>query len=189
MNFTDNLMTFSIELAQQLVNSTSDFPVNFNLSWEWVGYSKKGNAKQSLLNTGFIENVDFLIEKKSTTTGSSGGKTNENIYLTVECFQKWSVMAKPRNLSKTLGHIYVLEDKANKAVKIGFSTEVNKRVKNHKSNPFLKEIGRYPVQNIKTEINLHKILLPYRVSGTMEWYWFSDILISIVESVLKDDSC
>ena len=97
MNFTDNLMTFSIELAQQLVNSTSDFPVNFNLSWEWIGYSKKGNAKQSLLNTGFIENVDFLIEKKPTTTGFSGirgGDVNENIYLTIECLKMWAMMAK-----------------------------------------------------------------------------------------------
>ena len=97
MNFTDNLMTFSIELAQQLVNSTSDLPVDFNLAWEWVGYSKKGNAKQSLLNTGFIENVDFLIEKKPTTTafsGIRGGDVNENIYLTIECFKMWAMMAK-----------------------------------------------------------------------------------------------
>lgn len=86
-------MTFSIELAQQLVSSTSDFPVDFNLAWEWIGYSTKGHAKKSLINAGFIENEDLTIERKSTTTGIQAN-LNENIFLTVECFKLWSMMAK-----------------------------------------------------------------------------------------------
>ena len=42
-------------------------------------YSRKDAAKKSLLNCGFIENVDYHIEMEPTTTGISE-KLNENIF-------------------------------------------------------------------------------------------------------------
>ena len=92
MNFTDNLMTFSIELAQDLLNSEETFPISFSTSWQWLGYTRKDNAKRALLNSGFIENEDFLITEEATTTGISAN-LNENIYLTVECLKMWAMMS------------------------------------------------------------------------------------------------
>lgn len=83
---------FSIELAQQLVDSNEQFPVDFSIAWEWLQYSRKDVAKKSLLNCGFIENIDFHIETEPTTTGISA-KLNENIFLTVECFKMWSMLS------------------------------------------------------------------------------------------------
>lgn len=86
-------MNFSIKLAQQLIESNNRFPVNFDLAWEWIGYSTKGHAKKSLLDAGFIENEDLTIERKLTTIGIRAN-LNENISLTVECFKMWAMMAK-----------------------------------------------------------------------------------------------
>lgn len=79
---------FSLELAQQLINSDSKFPVSFDLAWQWIGYSRKDAAKRALLDAGFIENEDLHINVEPTTTGIAA-KLNENIFLTVECFKMW----------------------------------------------------------------------------------------------------
>lgn len=86
-------MNFSIKLAQQLIESNDRFPVSFDLAWEWIGYSRKNNAKQALLDAGFIENEDLLIKQQPTTTGIQAN-LNENISLTIECFKMWAMMAK-----------------------------------------------------------------------------------------------
>lgn len=83
---------FNIELAKQLVDSEEQFPVEFSKAYLWLGYTRKDNAKRSLLNLGFIENKDFLITEEATTTGISAN-LNENIFLTVEAFKMWSMMA------------------------------------------------------------------------------------------------
>ncbi len=85
--------TFSIELAQQLIDSGNRFPVSFDLAWQWIGYTRKDNAKRALIEAGFIENEDILITEEATTTGISR-KLNENIFLTIECFKMWGMMAK-----------------------------------------------------------------------------------------------
>lgn len=80
-------MTFSIELAQDLLNSEETFPISFSTSWQWLGYSRKDVAKRALLNSGFIKNEDFRISVESTSAAV------ENIYLTVECLKMWSMMS------------------------------------------------------------------------------------------------
>lgn len=86
-------MDFNIELAQQLLNSSEEFPVDFEEAWAWLGFKTKGNAKRSLLNSGFIENKEYLlICDKATTTGISVF-SNENIWLTVDCFKMWGMAA------------------------------------------------------------------------------------------------
>lgn len=86
-------MDFNIELAQQLLNSSEKFPVDFEEAWMWLGFKTKGNAKRSLLNSGFIENEEYLlICDKATTTGISAFP-NENIRLTVDCFKMWGMAA------------------------------------------------------------------------------------------------
>jgi len=86
-------MDFNIELAQQLLNSSEKFPVDFEEAWTWLGFKTKGNAKRSLLNSGFIEGQEYLlICDKATTTGISAFP-DENIRLTVDCFKMWGMAA------------------------------------------------------------------------------------------------
>ena len=86
-------MNFNIELAQQLLDSPEKFPVSFNSAWVWLGYKRKDNAKKSLLNSGFIENEDYLRFSAEPTTTGIGGDTVENTFLTIDCFKMWGMAA------------------------------------------------------------------------------------------------
>ena len=81
---------FSIELAQQLVNSTEQFPVAFDIAWSWLGYSRKDNAKRFLVDN-FTDDIDFLITEEPTTTGIQA-KPKQLILLTIECLKMWGMM-------------------------------------------------------------------------------------------------
>lgn len=85
-------MNFSTDLAQQLLNSSETFPVDFEEAWIWLGFKRKDNAKRSLLNAGFIENEDFRISAEPTTTGIQAHPI-ENIRLTVDCLKMWGMAA------------------------------------------------------------------------------------------------
>ena len=49
-------MEFSHELALTLVQSTDQFPVDFDAAWKWIGYSTKQKAKNKLTNTAEVIN-------------------------------------------------------------------------------------------------------------------------------------
>lgn len=83
--------TFSIELAQELLNSSDKFPVDFDKAWVWLGYSRKDSAKEALTRS-FVEGVDFQIELEPITTGISANP-RQIIKLTCGCFKKWGMMA------------------------------------------------------------------------------------------------
>jgi hypothetical protein len=82
------------------------FIISLDDVWEWVGFTRKDNAK-TLLTKNFIENKDYIIEvsKKSLSTGgpapagppSKGGnkKTGEKeiILLNVSTFKKFCMKA------------------------------------------------------------------------------------------------
>jgi phage anti-repressor protein len=84
---------FTLDLAKNLYFSDNDFPVDFDVAWEWLGYSRKDNAKRSLENCGFVESVDYqalrIVEELST-----GGSTRKDVLkLTVDCLKHWAMMS------------------------------------------------------------------------------------------------
>ena len=74
-----------------LYQSESRFPIKFDDAWEWIGYSRKNNAKRALLSCGFEEGIDLLIEEQSIE--SQFGTPEEYITITVDCFKMWAMMA------------------------------------------------------------------------------------------------
>jgi hypothetical protein len=66
------------DIVFDLVISENEFPVDFDLAWRWLEFSRKQNAKESLINCGFIENIDFRVfhrfevEKKVGEVRKSG---------------------------------------------------------------------------------------------------------------------
>ena len=44
-----------------LLEAESQFPVDFDLAWQWIGYSRKDNAKSALENAGFLAGTDFQV--------------------------------------------------------------------------------------------------------------------------------
>ncbi len=71
-------MDFSIELAQDLLNSPEDFPVSLDEAWIWLGYSRKDKALDTL-KSYFESGVDFSTERGKSTTG---GRPSDFYYLT-----------------------------------------------------------------------------------------------------------
>jgi phage anti-repressor protein len=98
-----NITNFTQENALTLFNSADDFPVDFELAWEWLGFSRKDTAKESLTGGIFEEGRDFLysrnnqgIEKIDAKTAKSINKKageQQKIWLTIDCFKTWGMMA------------------------------------------------------------------------------------------------
>ena len=69
------------------------------------------------------------------------------------------------------GCVYMFRDSANKALKVGFTTDLANRTKQHKtSNPFLILVGVILKVDMQTEKRLHDRLESYRLTDTQEWY-------------------
>jgi phage anti-repressor protein len=86
------MSVFSIELAQSILDSNEQFPINLEDAWQWLGYSRKDSAKRALVQN-FELDSDFHINVEATTTGISAIPT-EQILLTIECFKSLAMMAK-----------------------------------------------------------------------------------------------
>lgn len=79
---------FNRELAITLLDSTDEFPVDFDEAWEWLGFANKASAKRKL--SSFVEGVDFSTCMLKTP---SGGRPSESIRLTIEAFKMMGMMA------------------------------------------------------------------------------------------------
>jgi len=69
------------------LQETVEFPVNFDMAWQWLDYTRKDNAKESFLNQGFEEGFDF----SSFNRKSTGGRPSESYNLTIDCFKMWGM--------------------------------------------------------------------------------------------------
>lgn len=86
-------MNFTVEFAQQLLDSSDKFSVDFNLAWAWLGFKQRDNAKESFFNTGFIEGEEYLCFQVEPTMTDNGGTATENILLTIDCLRLWGMAA------------------------------------------------------------------------------------------------
>ncbi|AND75629.1 putative antirepressor [Nostoc phage A1] len=95
------MSNFDLSIASNLYNSTEQYPVDFDQAWEWLGYSRKNNAKQAFLNFGFVQNVDYLLLIDQQSVNHEGfsaqekavNARKETIKLTCECLKVWGMMA------------------------------------------------------------------------------------------------
>jgi phage anti-repressor protein len=93
-------LTFDFTTASILLDSSEPFPVDFDRAWEWLGFSRRDNAKASLFDCGFIEKNDFLIVKGSDNHAGLSPKEKgvlskkEAIWLTIDCFKTWGMMTR-----------------------------------------------------------------------------------------------
>ena len=82
-------MNFSQNLAMVMVQSAEQFPVDFDNAWKWIGWKKKQDGKNVLLNN-FLEGEDFL---RKGVKIPNGGRPKEFITITVDCFKSLGMMA------------------------------------------------------------------------------------------------
>lgn len=100
------------EAIEWVVLADSEYPVDFDDAWKWVGYSSKGNAK-TLLQKEFSEGQDFFCEPRKST----GGRPGEEIYLTKDCFKAFCMMAGTEKGRKVRTYFIEVEKKYFKPAK------------------------------------------------------------------------
>ncbi len=87
---------FSIELAKQLVESYEQFSVDFDLLWQWCGYSRKQKAKDMLIKN-FEKHFDFEITQSGELRPQGGYSNREIIKLTTDCAKEFGMLAQTEN--------------------------------------------------------------------------------------------
>jgi phage anti-repressor protein len=79
------------------IESNEQFPVDFDIYWEWLDFSSKGNAKRAFYKSGFIVEQDFhhVIRTENVVKRTQGGGTQfEKIMLTIDCAKSFAMMAR-----------------------------------------------------------------------------------------------
>lgn len=70
--------------------NSNDFVVKFDNVWKWLGISRKDNAKR-ILTKDFIKDLEYIIIHNQPSR--CGGQNHEDIYMTIETFKAFCMMA------------------------------------------------------------------------------------------------
>ncbi|QLE42277.1 hypothetical protein FD723_18835 [Nostoc sp. C052] len=84
---------FTLETAEELYFSTEQYPVDFEIAWKVLGYSRKDSAKRKLISY-FNQDTDYRLHSNVESAPDGGLTHREDIYLTVECFKEMGMLAK-----------------------------------------------------------------------------------------------
>ena len=91
---------FNFDTALVLLESSDRFPVDFDASWQWLGYSSKQKAKDKLINN-FEMGLDYALNHLVESDNHAGLSAQERavaskkeiIKLTTDCFKSFCMMA------------------------------------------------------------------------------------------------
>ncbi|MFN6572354.1 hypothetical protein [Dendronalium sp. ChiSLP03b] len=84
--------SLSFEIASQLYSSDGDFPINFEIAWQWLGYTRKDSAKKKLVKN-FIEGEDYTLRQVAESAPSGGLTHWDDIWLSVNCLKEMGMLA------------------------------------------------------------------------------------------------
>jgi phage anti-repressor protein len=93
-----------------IAESQDEYPVDFDDAWVWIGYSRKDNAKTKLVKD-FVEDMDYRLLNIQKQSYGKGGHNAEKIYLTVDCFKHFCVMAGTPEGKQVRLHYFEIEKK------------------------------------------------------------------------------
>ena len=130
----------------------------------------------------FLEELQSLMGFPVTDTVQGGQPDKQGtwgIEEVAEEFKRWCLL--PKKDKCRLGVLYVYQDANNDAYKIGFTTDIKKRQKqHHTSNPFLELVKVYEGVTVDFESLIHLNLSKYRIHKTTEWYIRDSKILSII---------
>lgn len=75
-----------------MLENQSDFVVDFELIWRWLGYSRKAKAKEHLTKN-FDQNVDYKVLHHEVQN-STGGRPQQVVYVTIDCFKSFCMLSQ-----------------------------------------------------------------------------------------------
>ena len=86
-------------------NPVTDFIINLDNVWKFIGFSNKGNGKR-LLQQHFKSDVDYKNSLLRTEKRVHGGQNQETIMLNINTFKKLCLKANTENADK-IHHYYI----------------------------------------------------------------------------------
>jgi hypothetical protein len=89
-------------------NSKTDFIIDLNDIWKWLGFSRKSDAKK-VLTKHFIENVDFKIVLRPTPQNSTG-RPNETVLMNLVTFKKLCLKSNTSKADSIHNYFIELEE-------------------------------------------------------------------------------
>jgi len=92
-------------------NSRTDYVIDFDTVWEWIGYTKKTNAKR-MLEENLVLNKDYkcLLLSSEEQTKGRGGKNKEKIMLTINAFKLFCMKAGTKKAEEIHEYYVKLEE-------------------------------------------------------------------------------
>jgi phage anti-repressor protein len=91
-------------------DSKKDFVIDFDDVWQWLGFSRKDNAKR-LLESIFAVNIDYkILLLRTEERKNEGGHNRESIMLSVKTFKKLCLKAKTDKASQIHDYYIKLEE-------------------------------------------------------------------------------
>lgn len=103
-----SIVPFSFELAEKFYHSVNRFPVDFELAWVWLGYSKKDKALKTL-KSNFTEGEDFALLQEGEWTQE--GRSSDLYGMTVNCFKEMGMIAGTDKGREVRQHFIRCEEK------------------------------------------------------------------------------
>ena len=97
----ERLFTQSYKLYLQYGSNSKEFVINFDIVWNWVGYTRAYDAKKILIKY-FTEHNDYKIVATAVAVAAlivngknlgGAGQNKETILLTVDCFKNFCMKA------------------------------------------------------------------------------------------------
>lgn len=201
---------FTQELAMQLVESTEDFPINFDVAWQWLNYSNKSNAKRTFTGWSFLKGIDYEVFTQSQKD-ANGGRPLEKILLSVECFKRWALklntelsnklvdyflecekIAKqsidlqtigsnlPKKEVSKAGFVYLIKAETTSFYKIGKSKDVYKRLET------LQTANQSELTVIYRIFSTNYSLLEKRLHKYYEEYWVRGEWFDLPDSTVRN---
>jgi phage anti-repressor protein len=187
-----------------LVNSTEQFPVDFEDAWQWLEYSRKDVAKKAFDKCGFIENVDYVVLRLSVESDNEAVLSPQEkailqrtqvIKLTNECFKVWAMMAGTPKGKEVRLYYLECEKIAKEREKIQYQlpTEISQLIQeNHKviqqsmqcisvleDEKFHREFYLNQIEEITKEHPLFRSMLQLALIIKAEDYHFPDVSYTV----------
>jgi uncharacterized protein YerC len=100
-------------------DTKKDFIIDLDNVWKWIGFERKGKAKELLVNN-FKENEDYIAKELASPDGEAslqhGGQNRETILLTIHCFKKLCLKTKTKKSDEIHDYYLSLENIINEVV-------------------------------------------------------------------------
>jgi len=99
-------------------NSRTDYVIDFDTVWEWIGYTKKTNAKR-MLEENLVLDQDYkcLLLSSEEQRKGRGGKNKERIMLTINAFKLFCMKAGTKKAEEIHEYYVKLEETLHEVIK------------------------------------------------------------------------